>query len=636
MGSCVAMPMDDDQSDLLGAIERLSSAGPSIQTQLIPAFVDECKLLTRGAVDFFYATPRWKPGELYPDLAPKNKFTEFVPIILGSEFGKLGVTKTSDKNRRDIKALSLFVRGLLLNNKVQRQTDCTRVIGEAQRKHKSVFVVVGKICHIIRDALQCEYVSLLNVDTSNSTKRFIQIFPKNIKIAFPFVKGGILSNVASTRRFAVHTKDVEKGLEDAMKEDALRKFESIGALMCVPIINAEKQVCAEIVVVNERNHACFTSSDVELLQAVSREMRHILEGSATKLLIDGADRRVSETDSLLAYIGAKMSMNMASDTDLNTECEIDDTLESEETKDDELADPVPAAPPLSKSTSLSRRPTPSMLLRRASLSCGSVSIDKVRNLYGEYRPMLKDNPLERILDLSFDPFEHSKDELAEIALTIFDDLALLKIHRVDKDRFMCFVRRILSLYRANPYHNASHGFMVLAFAFGLTKQTELSAQMQPLDLFALLVSALCHDVDHPGNTNAFEVDTCSELANRYNDRHVLENHHCAVTFRTLNEAECNFISHFSSTQRKAFRKRVIGAILSTDMSGHVTMCHQLDSIEKHTFRINLKVKLKDDEKTKQSVCNVLLHTADLVANVQPLPIAMKWAKSVCEEFTSQV
>merc|ERR1712000_319859 len=49
----------------------------------------------------------------------------------------------------------------------------------------------------------------------------------------------------------------------------------------------------------------------------------------------------------------------------------------------------------------------------------------------------------------------------------------------------------------------------------------------------MLLSAVAHDVDHPGNTNLFEINSGSELALRYNDTGVLENHHCATAFRLM-------------------------------------------------------------------------------------------------------
>lgn len=44
--------------------------------------------------------------------------------------------------------------------------------------------------------------------------------------------------------------------------------------------------------------------------------------------------------------------------------------------------------------------------------------------------------------------------------------------------------------------------------------------LENIDLFSLLLSSLCHDVDHTGKTNAFEVSSFSELAIRYNDESV--------------------------------------------------------------------------------------------------------------------
>ena len=65
-----------------------------------------------------------------------------------------------------------------------------------------------------------------------------------------------------------------------------------------------------------------------------------------------------------------------------------------------------------------------------------------------------------------------------------------------------------------------------------------------------MLSALCHDVGHTGRTNNFEASSYSTLALRYNDESVkiflikfylifinfikiLENHHCALSFKIL-------------------------------------------------------------------------------------------------------
>ncbi len=41
--------------------------------------------------------------------------------------------------------------------------------------------------------------------------------------------------------------------------------------------------------------------------------------------------------------------------------------------------------------------------------------------------------------------------------------------------------------------------------FCLVVQTAVTDMLEPLDRLALIVAAFCHDIDHPGHNNAFEV-----------------------------------------------------------------------------------------------------------------------------------
>ena len=81
--------------------------------------------------------------------------------------------------------------------------------------------------------------------------------------------------------------------------------------------------------------------------------------------------------------------------------------------------------------------------------------------------------------------------------------------------------------------------------------------------FAVLLAGLCHDTDHTGKTNAFEVSSFSSLAIKYNDdavfllKKVLENHHAAVTFKILNDENCNFLSNLADSDFRLIRKMFI-------------------------------------------------------------------------------
>ena len=51
-----------------------------------------------------------------------------------------------------------------------------------------------------------------------------------------------------------------------------------------------------------------------------------------------------------------------------------------------------------------------------------------------------------------------------------------------------------------------------------------------MEFASIIIGGACHDHEHPGFNNAYLIETRDEIANRYNDVSVLENHHVASTF----------------------------------------------------------------------------------------------------------
>jgi high affinity cGMP-specific 3',5'-cyclic phosphodiesterase 9 len=88
------------------------------------------------------------------------------------------------------------------------------------------------------------------------------------------------------------------------------------------------------------------------------------------------------------------------------------------------------------------------------------------------------------------------------------------------------------------------------------------------DFGAMLLACFCHDYEHPGYNNLFMTMTNSELAIRYNDKSVLENHHVAATFNLLQRKENNIFSEFSTETYKETRETMITLVIATDMAYH--------------------------------------------------------------------
>eukprot|EP00392_Amoebophrya_sp_AT5.2_P000872 g874.t1 len=84
-----------------------------------------------------------------------------------------------------------------------------------------------------------------------------------------------------------------------------------------------------------------------------------------------------------------------------------------------------------------------------------------------------------------------------------------------------------------PYHNFYHGLSVAQVSTLLLADARLVPRLQKIDLFAVIVASVGHDAGHRGFTNQYEVASRSDLAFRYNDLSVLENHHASMTWQNL-------------------------------------------------------------------------------------------------------
>jgi hypothetical protein len=112
---------------------------------------------------------------------------------------------------------------------------------------------------------------------------------------------------------------------------------------------------------------------------------------------------------------------------------------------------------------------------------------------------------------------------------IFEEVPLNKL------KFFPFIRKIASLYQDITYHNKTHAADLAQTFYHYATVGELGEKtgMDKFELMTYVLSGACHDVEHMGFTNLFMVETRHELANRYNDVSVMENHHIATTYRTL-------------------------------------------------------------------------------------------------------
>uniref|UniRef100_A0AAR2KMS7 Phosphodiesterase n=1 Tax=Pygocentrus nattereri TaxID=42514 RepID=A0AAR2KMS7_PYGNA len=220
--------------------------------------------------------------------------------------------------------------------------------------------------------------------------------------------------------------------------------------------------------------------------------------------------------------------------------------------------------------------------------------------------------------------------------TVFQERDLLKNFKIPADTFITFMMALEENYRADvAYHNSIHAADVVQSTNVLLSTPALEAVFTDLEILAALFASAIHDVDHPGVSNQFLINTNSELALMYNDSSVLENHHLAVGFKLLQEENCDIFQNLSKKQRQSLRKIVIDMVLATDMSKHMNLLADLKTMVETKKVTSLGVLLLDNYSDRIQVLQNMVHCADLSNPTKPLEIYRQWTDRIMVEFFTQ-
>jgi len=231
----------------------------------------------------------------------------------------------------------------------------------------------------------------------------------------------------------------------------------------------------------------------------------------------------------------------------------------------------------------------------------------------------------------FLPTTMTHDQLVMACYCMFNDIGVISEFGLDSNNLIQFITSVKANYRPNPYHNWMHAIDVFQVIYMLLKHTTLREYLQPVDTLILMLGSLCHDLDHPGLNNVYQVNSQSALALLYNDASVLENHHASLAFQLLSKSENNVIGHFPQQLQQEIRKFMISEVLATDMIKHfdlVTMFTSHLSSGKPTFS-------KESKEDRQLLLEYFLHSADISNLIRPLQISRIWSDLLFEEYLQQ-
>ncbi|KAH7966381.1 hypothetical protein HPB49_015714 [Dermacentor silvarum] len=234
-----------------------------------------------------------------------------------------------------------------------------------------------------------------------------------------------------------------------------------------------------------------------------------------------------------------------------------------------------------------------------------------------------------------------------LGLSLFSKLNVHTSLECDDATIRNWLQLVESHYLDNPYHNSTHaGDVMQATAYFLLKLRKKDI-FDPLDEAICLISAVIHDIDHPGKSSAFLCNSDHELAILYNDRSVLESHHAAFAFKlTLSDEKVNIFQKLDRDVYRSVRLSIIDMVLATEMTKHFEHlskflnAFQKPMQEEEGFDAE-PLQEHGESGSLRSAENIILikrmliKCSDVSNPARPINLCIQWAHRIAEEYCAQ-
>ncbi|KAM0787724.1 hypothetical protein ACM66B_003783 [Microbotryomycetes sp. NB124-2] len=275
---------------------------------------------------------------------------------------------------------------------------------------------------------------------------------------------------------------------------------------------------------------------------------------------------------------------------------------------------------------------------------------------------------------SFNAMAFSSDDLLAAVGIIFEGVRNMDGVDFDLAQFKGLLLSLRSAYHArNGYHNFAHAADVSQACYSFlvrmglapplyllceddydpnmgegrrkwrrnraVDQGGMGELLRPMDVFALMVAAIGHDVGHPGLSNAYMVNAKTPVAQVYNDRSVLENFHTVTLIHMLRKHRFDHLlggdfGHLGD-QATPFRRILEASILATDMSQHFAFVTDLTELGRRMVERRGAANPESLEADRLLLCSGLIKCADISNPTRPHRISRAWSTALLQEWTVQ-
>lgn len=230
--------------------------------------------------------------------------------------------------------------------------------------------------------------------------------------------------------------------------------------------------------------------------------------------------------------------------------------------------------------------------------------------------------------LEYNPRETPRALTVPLSMQMFIELRFVDTFKMRDEKLARFLLTVRRGYRDTiPYHNWTHAFAVAHFAYTLLSNLALveDGYLTQLDALSLLIACFCHDLDHRGTNNSYQVEVKSPLARLYSSEgSVNERHHLSQAICLLNEHNSKILDGLNEPEFKECIDSLRHLILATDIAHHFSILGQLQLLTAANVRSN-----------KRLLMSLLMTCCDLSDQVRAWSTNKEVANLVYSEFFAQ-
>ncbi|KAM6460572.1 dual 3',5'-cyclic-AMP and -GMP phosphodiesterase 11A isoform 2-T2 [Liasis olivaceus] len=256
-------------------------------------------------------------------------------------------------------------------------------------------------------------------------------------------------------------------------------------------------------------------------------------------------------------------------------------------------------------------------------TCSKAELDKFKTAN---IPLVSELGIDNV---HFDDFSLDMDTMITAALRMFMELGIVQKFRIDYETLCRWLLTVRKNYRMVLYHNWRHAFNVCQLMFAMLTTAGFQEILTEIEILALIVGCLCHDLDHRGTNNAFQAKIGSALAQLYGTSATLEHHHFNHAVMILQSEGHNIFANLSSKDYSDLMQLLKKSILATDLTLYFEKRTEFfELVNKGDYNWNVKYQ-------REVFRSMLMTACDLGAATKPWEISRQVAELVTSEFFEQ-